>query len=413
MLRGYRIALVEDDEFMGASLVQRLELEGAEVIWLRQVTRALGALRTPRAPIDAVLCDIRLPDGTGEDLFNRLCETTSPPPFLFITGHGGIEQAVRLMRAGAADYVTKPFDMPVLLDRLSSLITKAPQDEFPAILGISAAARRVEALATDAAQQDRSALIVGGPGTGKGLVARHIHARSERRAAPFVTVNLAREADAERALFDPGGAIESVGDGIIYIHALSLMPDAAQARLLRQFDVGFSGRIIASCGHEITAIRAGNGVQAELIYRLDMMEIPVPPLSLRPEDAVWLMMQLFEKINSRRSKPLEGVSRLCEDAVRSHGWAGGGRELRARLAQGISVAPGPMLQPADLFPERQADGSDPVTLSEVRDAAEKRHIIHVLESCNGQIGKAAKAMRISRTTLWDKMQKYEISRESD
>jgi len=102
------------------------------VIWLRHVERALGALRTP---INVVVCDIKLPDGTGEELFNRLCETATPPPFLFITGHGGIDQAVRLMRAGAADYVTKPFDMPVLRERLSSLVMRTPQDEFPATAG--------------------------------------------------------------------------------------------------------------------------------------------------------------------------------------------------------------------------------------------------------------------------------------
>ena len=85
MLKGRRIALIEDDEIMGASIVQRLQLEGAEVLWLRLAQRAIGALRTPRAPIDAVICDIRLPDGTGEEVFTTLCRTITPPPFLFIT----------------------------------------------------------------------------------------------------------------------------------------------------------------------------------------------------------------------------------------------------------------------------------------------------------------------------------------
>lgn len=211
MLKGVRIALVEDDDFMGNSLVHRLELEGAEVIWLRQVGRALGALRTPRAPIDVVVCDIKLPDGTGEELFNRLCETATPPPFLFITGHGGIDQAVRLMRAGAADYVTKPFDMPVPLDRLSSLARRAPRDEFPAVLGVSPAARRVEDPAREAAEQDRNVLIIGGPGTGKGTLARHVHEQSDRRAAPFIAVNLAREANAAEKLLGPGHTRECTG----------------------------------------------------------------------------------------------------------------------------------------------------------------------------------------------------------
>ena len=99
MLEGRRIVLVEDDEIMGASLVQRLELEGAEVQWHRQILRALPAIRTPRKPVDAVICDIRLPDGTGEELYETLTRTGHPPAFLFITGQGSIDQAVRLIRS--------------------------------------------------------------------------------------------------------------------------------------------------------------------------------------------------------------------------------------------------------------------------------------------------------------------------
>jgi DNA-binding NtrC family response regulator len=411
MLRGFHVALVEDDEIMGASLAQRLELEGARVLWMKQAVRALGALRTPRTPIDAVVCDIRLPDGDGEELFSTLCATTTPPPFLFITGHGGVEQAVRLMHAGAVDYVTKPFEMAVFLDRLSGLLSKAPKEEFPRYMGVSEAARRVEALVLGAARNDRSALIIGGPGTGKGLIARRIHEYSDRRAAPFVTVNLAREADPAGAFLAPGGALDRVGEGVLYIHALSLLPETVCAVLLEALERGFAGRIIASCGHEIDALRAGGGLQAELIYRLDMLAIPVPPLSERPEDAVWLMFRLFGPLNARRHEPLEGISRLSEEAVRAHDWPGGGRELRARLAQGISIAPGPLLQPADLFPERLAGKGMPLTLAEAREAAERRHIIEVLDQCGGQVGKAARILKVSRTTLWGKMQKYGIGRD--
>jgi len=413
VLRGARIAVVEDDDIMGGSLVQRLELEGAEVIWLRQIARALGALRTPRAPINAVVCDIRLPDGSGEDLFNKLHETGTPPPFLFITGHGGIEQAVRLMRAGAADYVSKPLEMPVLLDRLASLLMRLPQDEFPPLLGVSPAARKVEHQVREAAGKDRSVLVIGGPGTGKGLVAQRIHEQSDRRAAPFVTVNLAREADAPAAIVNTGGALDQTGEGVLYIHALNLLPKDGLAGLLARLEGGFAGRIIASCGLEIGTMLRHSDPIAELIYRLDMMEIPVPPLGQRPEDAVWLMSKLFLGMNARRPSPLEGISGLSDETVRCHDWPGGGRELRARLSQGVANAPGPLLQPADLFPERVATGSAPVSLLEAREVAERRHIIDVLERCDGQIGNAAKALKVSRTTLWDKMQKYGISRDVD
>ena len=162
MLKGRRIALVEDDEIMGASIEQRLRLEGAQVVWLKHMQRAVGALRTPRAPVDAVVCDIRLPDGTGEELFATLCRTASPPPFLFITGQGGIDQAVRLLQAGAADYVTKPFEMSRFLDRLSHLLRpKGSAVEQP--FGISPAARRIGELVAQAAAIDARGCRLYGP----------------------------------------------------------------------------------------------------------------------------------------------------------------------------------------------------------------------------------------------------------
>jgi DNA-binding NtrC family response regulator len=409
MLTGYRIALVEDDETMGMSLVQRLELEGAEVIWLKHVNRAIGALRTPRAPISAVISDIRLPDGTGEELFNTLCRTMTPPPFLFITGHGGIEQAVRLMQAGAADYVTKPFEMAVFLERLAMLLSPHASKDLPPLLGVSPAARRVDELALKAAGEDRPVLIRGGPGTGKGLIARRIHEMSDRRSAPFVTVNVARAPDVGAELFGPDGAIERVGEGVLFLHALSRLPEAEQTTLLDALDNGFAGRVIASCGHEMAEIVAQGGFRADLFYRLDMMEIPVPPLGERTQDAVWLMGQLFDDLNARHGTRLQGFSRLSEEAVRAHDWPGGGRELRSRLARGIEIASGDLLQPADMFSDRITRDARIRTLAEAREAAEKKQIIEALERNDGQIGETAKTLKVSRTTLWEKMQKLGIA----
>ena len=120
------------------------------MLWLKQMVRALGAIRTPKKPIDAVICDIGLPDGSGEELFSTLLRTGTPPPFLFITGQGGIGQAVRLIKSGAADYVTKPFEMSVFLERSACLSESREKpfqdDDFPPLMGVSVAARRIEAL---------------------------------------------------------------------------------------------------------------------------------------------------------------------------------------------------------------------------------------------------------------------------
>ena len=406
MLKGSRIVLVEDDEIMGASLLQRLELEGAHVLWLKQMGRALGAIRTPSQPIDAVICDIGLPDGTGEELFATLARSGTPPPFLFITGQGGIGQAVRLIKSGAADYVTKPFDMSVFLERLGLLIQPRADMGFPPLIGVSAAAARVEALIARAAQHAQPVLIRGGPGTGKDLIARRIHDLSDRRAAAFVAVNLAREEDAGQAL---RGAVALVGEGTLFINAISLLEGDVQVALLRALDHGFDGRLITACGTALEGLIAERRFSPELFYRLAQMEIPVPPLGARPDDAVWLLQQLFRKLAPTYAPALEGISALCETAARGHDWPGGGREVRARLVRGLGMAAGPMLQPSDLFPEHLARPDAMMSLAEAREAAEKAQIIAALDRTEGQIGEAAKLLRIARTTLWEKMQKFDLS----
>lgn len=408
MLNGFRIALVEDDEFMGSSLVQRMELEGAEVVWLKHMQRAIGALRTPARPIDAVICDIRLPDGTGEELYNTLCRTTTPPPFLFVTGHGGVEQAVRLMRSGAADYVTKPFEMGVFLERLSMLVAPQPEQEFPPILGMSPAARRVEDQAREAAKGDAPVLIRGGSGTGKGLLARRIHEMSDRRAAPFLSVNLAREPDAKTVLFAEGGLWSRLGEGTLFLNALGHLSAVGQLRLSEALDAGCNGRVIAACGDELLRTLDDGGFEADLYYRLNMTEILVPPYAERPEDAVWLMHRLFEAIDKAEVGRIEGISQLADDAVRLHEWRDGGREIRFRLRRGLENAAGPLLQPADLFPEKAGADLDFMSLAQAREQAERAQIVRALEKTEGRIGAAAKLLKVSRTTLWEKMQKLGI-----
>jgi len=409
MLDGRRIVLVEDDDIMGGSLAQRLELEGARVLWLKRMHRALGAIRTPHRSIDAVICDIALPDGTGEELFNTLCRTGTPPPFLFVTGHGGIDQAVRLIKSGAVDYVTKPFDMSVLLERLSQLLSPGEKMEFPPLLGVSAAALRVETLIARAADSAVPVLIRGGPGLGKDLLARRIHDRSERRAAPFVAINLARESDPDAALFGRGGGFDSVDEGTLFINAISHLRLPLQHRLVERLSQDFSGRLVTASGEVLEEMMEQGVFAAELYYRFAQMEIPVPPLGTRPEDAIWLLEQLFKRLAPVRAPALGGISALCVEAARHHDWPGGGREVRARLVRGLSLATGELLQPADLFPERQAGAGGIKSLAEAREAAERAQIIAALEQSEGQIGAAARLLRIARTTLWEKMQKYGLS----
>ena len=398
---GRRIVLIEDDDIMGTSLAQRLTLEGAEVVWRRQMLPGLHAVRTPSAPVDAVVCDIRLRDGSGEALFAELGAVMTPPPFLFITGQAGVEQAVRLLRAGAADYLAKPFEMDVFLERLARLMQpRAGAVGSAPVLGVSRAAQAVEAQAEQAAREDAPVLLRGPRGAGKQALARRIHALSARRAAPFI---MAHCGDRDSSP-DFEALSRAAGEGVLFVMAAGRLSGAAQDALLAMLRAGPPWRLIAASGLRLAERVAAGGFRADLFYLMAAREIDIPPLGNRPEDAVWLMRRMFDGLNARRAIPLAGLSELAEDAVRAHDWPGGGRELRARLARAIEMSAGDRVYPADLFPERAAD-SDFLSLGQARDAAERAQIIAALDRTGGQVAEAARLLRVSRTTLWEKMQK--------
>lgn len=409
MLSGRHIVLVEDDEIMGASIHQRLELEGATVTWVKQMGRGVSAIRTPHKPVDGVVCDIRLPDGTGEALYDALCRTTVPPPFLFITGQGGINQAVRLLRAGAADYITKPFEMGTFLNRLSLILLpaedQADSDELSTPVGKSAMACRVHAQINDFAMGDQPVQIVGDKGLGKAKLARRIHTVSDRRAARFVEVNTYHDNHTDT---DLTCALGQVGDGTLFINGLSGLSPEAQQRLFEAMTTGPAFRVIASDWSVADPLAPTGHLRTDLLYLFKEHEIFVPPLAERPEDAVWLARQLLKRLDHRREPPLKGLSSHAENALRAHEWPGNGRELRARISRAMRSATGEWLFPADIFPELAARSDHFPTLSEARDAAERQQIISALTRTQGHIRQAAKLLNVSRTTLWEKMQKLDL-----
>jgi DNA-binding NtrC family response regulator len=401
MLTGRYIVLIEDDSLMGNSLLQRLELEGADVTWVKQAVRGIAAVRTPRKLVDAVICDIRLPDGTGEEIFNTVSRSIAPPPFLFITGQGEIDQAVRLLRAGGADYMTKPFDMSAFLGRLAQILRPDANTDLPAQTGISPLARQVDALVADFARHDEAVLIRGGRGLGKERIARRIQELSDRRSAPFVAVNAFRDDVSADAL---AAAFETASDGTLFVNGVGRLDGVAQDRLKEALGQA-PFRLIASCGTRIDEKTQAGGFRSDLLYALVAHEIVIPPLAQRGEDAVWLAGQMFNALNLRRETPLRGISELAVTAIRDHDWPGNGRELRSRLLRAMDVATGDWVYPVDVFPELNQEVLEIQSLSDARDVAERRQIMKALERTGGQIAEAARLLKVSRTTLWEKMQR--------
>src|SRR5690606_19690956 len=173
----------------------------------------------------------------------------------------------------------------------------------------------------------------------------------------------------------------------------------------RQTDPRF--RLISTAGLHIEEKVAAGMFRADLLPILQSHEVVVPSLVDRPEDAVWLASQLFPGLNARRDSPLAGIAASAEEAIRAHDWPGNGRELRARLIRAVEAAEGEHVLASDLFPE-QARNDGLRSLAEVRDAAERAQIMAALERTSGQVGEAARLLRVSRTTLWEKMQKLGV-----
>ncbi|MFG1283652.1 sigma-54-dependent transcriptional regulator [Xanthobacter autotrophicus] len=433
------IGLVEDDPIMGESLAQRLGLEGMRVHWWRTGRAAVADIRKFR--FEAIVCDIRLPDLDGEAVFREAAHVPQTPPFLFVTGHGDIDQAVRLMRSGAADYVTKPFEMDDFLARLTDLLMPHGTTEG-GTLGVSPAIRQVEALLCRVARLSSNLLITGETGTGKDVAARFIHAQSRHAAAPFIAVNCAAiPADLmeselfghERGAFTGAaqrhlGYVERAGDGTLFLDEIGELRPELQAKLLRliesktfqriggEREITFGGRIVTATNADLALRVVGRQFREDLLYRINAVSIRLPSLRERPEDIPWLMERFFTEHSAGTETNLKGISALAEEAALQHPWPGNVRELRNRMERAVALALGPWLMPGDLFPELVREGDDTglriVSLESARQEAEKRHILRALSATAGELSAAARLLGVGRTTLWEKMRRLGLGSDS-
>lgn len=433
LLEGHAVAVIEDDPVMGESLVQALSLEGCRVHWWKTGAEASRGLRSESA--DLVICDMRLPDTTGEALFLTHAALMPLPPFLFVTAFGDIDQAVGLMRQGAADYVTKPFELAKVLARVQSLILKNTAPHHGGDLGVSREMKGVEATLRRISELTSPVLITGETGVGKEVCARFLHGCSSRSQEPFIAVNCAAiPADVmERELFGYRGAsaqafhrgfAERARGGILFLDEVSDLPLPLQAKLLRLVETReyhrlggeqgmiFHGRIVCSTHRDLQALVKEGRFREDFFYRIGGMKIDVPPLRERLDDIPWLIGQFLEKFKSPGGT-VKQVSAQAVDAALAYSWPGNVRELRNRVERGVALARTDWIMPADLFPEQAAVTQEQprpfATLSEARDDAERRQIERALKETGGHMIEAARMLGISRTTLWEKMRRLGLA----
>ena len=432
-----RIGIIEDDLVVGGTLAHRLELEGYTSLWWRTGREALEGIRTQRP--DLVVCDILLPDMSGKDVFLRALPRLGGRPFLFVTAHAQIEDAVFLMKAGAVDYLEKPYALPDLLDRIARLIKLQPRPAGD--LGTSEAMRQVELLLRRVADIDSSLLITGESGVGKEVAAKFVHQISTRAAEPFVAVNCGAIPNEliesqlfghEKGAFTSAqmrhhGYVERARNGILFLDEVGELPMLMQVKLLRlvqertftrvggETAIKTSARIICATNTDLETAVAEGSYRRDLCYRINVIAVAIPPLRDRSDDILPLARRFVQEFSEAFERDVRGFTPTAEQALLSDPWPGNVRELRNRVERAVALSQASRIGVNALFPSEatEADGDRQATLAEVRDRAERRHIRAVLADVDNRVDEAAKRLRISRSTLFDKMRKLDIRSESN
>lgn len=434
-----RLCLVEDDEIMGESLCDRFELEGFACDWHRTASSAMASIAKKNYVV--VISDIRLPDLTGDEMYARMIHGgVSCPPFIFITGFGSIDTAVSLLKQGAADYVTKPFDLDLLIEKIRTLaasITSAVAD-LP-VLGISPAMQRITGMLPRLAQHATTIRITGESGVGKEKIARELHhCDPQMEGKPFIAVNCGAITEtlmeAELFGYEKGaftgavrtkkGVFEQADGGTLFLDEIGEMPLAMQVKLLRviqeRYIVRVGGetqipvrlRLVCATHRDLKQMVEQGSFREDLFYRINVIQLKIPALRERKEDILWFADLFLSQYAAEHKVKRKILLPETEIALLDYPWPGNVRELGHVIERAYILYGDEALAPEHLFeeatPEKHAATTD---LSHYLHECERRYIRNALERHHWHMGHTAAALGISRKNLWERMRKLEISAE--
>lgn len=446
--------LIIDDEPAHRLMVRAvLGDAGFKVLEADNGSSGLNILRTKA--VDAVLLDMRMPGMSGLEVLQRLREGGTFPPVIMLTAFGNVGGAVEAMKTGAFDYLTKPADNDELLAVVQKAVEHAGlrrenkelkkqlgQMRETRIIGDSPAMRAVVELIEQVGPSEANVLILGESGTGKELAAQLVHEHSRRKNGPLVKVNCAAlpENLLESELFgyakgaftgavqDKPGRFQLAAGGTLFLDEIGELPLTLQAKILRALQervveplggiapVEVDVRFVAATNRRLPEMIEEGTFREDLYYRLNVLEIRLPPLRERTEDIPLLVDYLLRKLGLKNSKPLRSVSREFLDALMRHEWRGNVRELENVLERSLILRRGDMLDVQDLPDHLRIAARIPPAVidpSENPLEAAERHILEeTLRKYGGHRERTAQALGISRRTLQYRLKKYGMTTRS-
>jgi DNA-binding NtrC family response regulator len=455
--RKKRVLIADDQPDVLEALRLLLKGEGFETETAASPAGVLQAVET--SDFDAVLMDLNYTRDTtsgreGFELLSQLQELDSTLPLIVMTAWGSIQSAVEAMRRGARDYVEKPWDNQRLISilrthcelgralresaRLESENRLLRKDGVPELIAESRAMQPVLTLLERVGPSEANVLVTGEHGTGKEIIARYLHAASPRAGKPLVIVNAGglSEGVFESELFghvkgaftdaktDRVGYFEMADGGTLFLDEIGNMPAKQQSKLLRVLQTGefqrvgssktrrVDVRVISATNVDIRQEVSEGRFREDLLYRLNTVEVHLPPLRDRSEDIAALALHFLRREAARYGKPrLSGMDREALQAMLEHPWPGNIRELEHTMERAVLMAQGNQIRPDDLGLRGRGDGSarlEEMTLEE----AEKYLIQKALGRAQGNVSRAAEVLGLSRSALYRRLQQYGIEPSS-
>lgn len=437
-----KILLIDDEQIVRDSVERVLTKAGYEVASVAD--GPAGLKKIDQEEFSLVLLDLKLPGNDGLAILRKMKEKRPELRVVIISGYGTVKSAVEAMKLGARDFLSKPFTPNELRGIVkSSLEDKTPSVKITAakpekgqvqVICKSKAMTEVLAMAHLAAPTDSTVLLTGESGTGKGLIARLIHQNSQRADQPFINVDCGTLVETlfESELFghlkgsftgaesDKVGKFELAQDGTIFFDEISNINLEVQAKLLRAVEdrevsrvgshetIKVDVRILAATNQDLYKAIDRGKFREDLFYRLNVVFIHLPPLRERKEDIPPLIDYFLAVSRNRRKTTVESISPEAVDVLMSHDWPGNVRELSNTIERQVVLGQNVVIRPEDLnfadWPSSVERAAEDLSLND----AERRHIDKVLERFEGRRAEAARALGIDRSTLRQKIKKYEL-----